>query len=127
MNIAAVSEQLTQLGINPAEAVIVGSGILGVLGIRGSRDIDVLVPTVTLGRLKAEGYHAFRYENGALGVAIGGMELMDDWFGEAEVIRANAVTVGGCASCRCQMCGRGNAAPRIVRRIGPTWRLLMHT
>lgn len=53
------------------------------------------MPTVTLERLKAAGYHAFRYENGALGVAIGGMELMDDWFGEAEVIRANAVTVGG--------------------------------
>lgn len=63
MNSSDIIMRLDQLNINPADVVIVGSGILGALGIRENRDVDVLVSTAALERLVAAGYHAFRYES----------------------------------------------------------------
>lgn len=46
--------KLNDLGLTPADAVVIGSGILGALGIRESNDIDLIVTEAAFARLSQD-------------------------------------------------------------------------
>ena len=96
MKTPEIKQRLGELEINIGEAVIVGSGILDVLGIRASRDLDVWVNEVKFHEIAARGHQTFEYANGGNGLEIDDIEIMDSWFGEtlAEVT-ARAVQLDG--------------------------------
>lgn len=47
-----IKQKLSELSLNPANSIVIGSGILNALNIRESHDIDVIVDTETYNRLK---------------------------------------------------------------------------
>lgn len=46
--------ELNKIGLTPDNSIIIGSGILSALGIRESKDIDVVVDKETYDRLKSD-------------------------------------------------------------------------
>lgn len=67
-------EELEKIGLNPDNSVVIGSGILSALGIRESKDIDLVVDQENYNRLKSDGH--FKKETNHVGTEI----LTDDVF-----------------------------------------------
>lgn len=95
MKIPEIQHCFEQLGIDRDTAVVVGGGLLDVLGIRPSDDLDVLVPQETFQALADRGHVVSRYANNARYMRIGDIEVMDDWFGDAATVQARAVVIDG--------------------------------
>lgn len=95
MKIPEIQHCFEQLGIDRDTAVVVGSGILDVMGIRASDDLDVLVPEAVFQAVAGKGHAVSSYANGAKYMRIGEVEVMDDWFGEAAAVRDRAVVIDG--------------------------------
>lgn len=50
-----IAAELQKLGLGPENSVVIGSGIMGALGLRESADIDLVVSEDALKRLKSTG------------------------------------------------------------------------
>ncbi len=96
MKIPEIKQQLGELDIDVNDVVVVGSGILDVLGIRASRDLDVLVDEAKFREIAARGYQTFEYASGGNGLEIDDIECMDSWLGESfDEVAARAVELDG--------------------------------
>ena len=96
MKIPEIKQRLNELDVAVSDVVVVGSGILDVLGIRASRDLDVLVSEAKFREIAARGHRPFKYQDGELGLEIDDVEIMDSWFGETfEEVAARAVQLDG--------------------------------
>ena len=96
MKIPEIKQRLNELEVAVSDVVIVNSGILDVLGIRASRDLDVLVSEAKFREIAARGHQTFDYANGTSGLEIGDVEFMYDWYGEAlEEVVVRAVQLDG--------------------------------
>jgi hypothetical protein len=74
-----VSSSLAALGLNPKNSVVIGSGILNALGLRRSRDIDV-VATETKYRKLASNSRFRREQSHGREILIDGLcEIGVDW------------------------------------------------
>ena len=93
METPEIKQQLDKLDISEAEPVVVGSGIFDVLGIRASRDLDLLVSETTFRRIAAQDYEISYHSDGSEALLIGDVELMYDWFGEDAAVLATDATV----------------------------------
>lgn len=83
-----------ELGLAAGDFIVAGSGILQALGIRESRDLDILVRKIWLDefaqkckkcqklREPEKAYQLGRHDDGTRAIFVGEIELMDDWFGE---------------------------------------------
>lgn len=96
MKIPEIKQRLGELDIDVNDVVVVDSGILDVLGIRVSRDLDVLVSEAKFREIAARGYQTFDYANGTNGLEISDVEIMYSWFGETVgEVAARAVQLDG--------------------------------
>ena len=82
MTTAGIKDRLASLDIDSAEPVIVGSGILDVVGIRPSNDIDLLVSKETFYKIANSGHEISQRPDGSEKIEIDNVELMYDWYGK---------------------------------------------
>lgn len=82
MTTAGIKDRLASLGIDSAEPVIVGSGILDVVGIRPSNDIDLLVSKETFYKIANSGHEISQRPDGSEKIEVDDIELMHDWYGK---------------------------------------------
>lgn len=78
--IDAIRQELNRLGLHSDEVVIIGSSILGVLGIRKSNDIDILVSEEQFENIASRGnYQLGYYSDGTRQLIIDNVELTYQW------------------------------------------------
>lgn len=82
MTIAEIKNKLTSLGISSTEPIIVGSGILDMLGIRPSNDIDLLISKETFYRITGHGYEILQRPDSSEKIEVDDIELIHDWYGK---------------------------------------------
>lgn len=82
MTTAGIKDRLASLSIDSAEPVIVGSGILDVVGIRPSNDIDLLVSKETFYKIANSGHEISQRPDGSEKIEVDDIELMHDWYGK---------------------------------------------
>lgn len=82
MTIAEIKNKLTSLGISSTEPIIVGSGILDMLGIRPSNDIDLLISKETFYKIAGHDHEILRRPDGSEKIEVDDIELMHDWYGK---------------------------------------------
>ncbi len=82
MTIAEIKNKLTSLGISSTEPIIVGSGILDMLGIRPSNDIDLLISKETFYKIADHGHEILQRPDGSEKIEVDNVELMYDWYGK---------------------------------------------
>ncbi len=82
MTIAEIKNKLTSLGISSTEPIIVGSGILDMLDIRPSNDIDLLVSKETFYKIANSSHEISQRPDGSEKIEIDNVELMYEWYGE---------------------------------------------
>jgi hypothetical protein len=82
MTTAGIKDRLASLGIDSAEPVIVGSGILDIVGIRPSSDIDLLVSKETFYKIANSGHEISQRPDGSEKIEINDVELMYEWYGK---------------------------------------------
>lgn len=82
MTTAGIKDRLASLGIDSAEPVIVSSGILDVVGIRPSNDIDLLVSKETFYKIANSSHEISQRPDGSEKIEIDNVELMYEWYGE---------------------------------------------
>lgn len=74
-----VSEELKQLDIDPDDCIVVGSGVMGALGIRQTDDLDLCVNQKTYDRFKALGWEEKVWPQGAPTIHHGNVDMGTDW------------------------------------------------
>ena len=74
--------QVKQLDLTNDQFLVVGSGILNVLGIRPSRDLDIIVTKVCFDEIASRTGRLGQHQDGTRTLYVGDIEIMDDWFGE---------------------------------------------
>jgi hypothetical protein len=82
MTIAEIKNKLTSLGISSTEPIIVGSGILDMLGIRPSNDVDLLISKETFYKIAGHGHEILQRPDGSEKIEVDDIELMHDWYGK---------------------------------------------
>lgn len=82
MTIAEIKNKLTSLGISSTEPIIVGSGILDMLGIRPSNDIDLLISKETFYKIACHDHEILQRPDGSEKIEVDDIELMYDWYGK---------------------------------------------
>lgn len=82
MTIAEIKNKLTSLGISSIEPIIIGSGILDMLGIRPSNDIDLLIGKETFYKIAGHGHEILQRPDGSEKIEVDDVELMYDWYGK---------------------------------------------
>ena len=82
MTIAEIKNKLTILGVSSTEPIIVGSGILDMLGIRPSNDIDLLIGKETFYKIAGHGHEMLQRPDGSEKIEVDDIELMHDWYGK---------------------------------------------
>lgn len=78
---AKAQQILEQLGINPNDAIIVGSGVLAAYGIRDANDIDLMVRRTTFDNLAQSGHTVGYYNDGTRKISDSNFEIMYSWLG----------------------------------------------
>lgn len=76
MNIVS---KVKELGLPSSSYVVVGSGTLDVLGIRGSKDVDLVVSPEVYEKLKLEGWQEKSYDDGTSFLVSGIYEVALTW------------------------------------------------
>lgn len=84
MNAEIILSKLNNLNIDPSRAVITGSALLDVLGIRESNDLDIIIDKETFDSLRQDDrYTLGAFSDGSEKIdATGDVELMYDWYGQ---------------------------------------------
>ena len=82
MTIAEIKNKLTSLDISSTEPIIVGSGILDMLGIRPSNDIDLLISKETFYKIAGHDHEILQRPDGSEKIEVDDIELMYDWYGK---------------------------------------------
>lgn len=87
MNIA---QEIRKLNLKKGSYIVVGSGILGALGIRESNDIDLIVSKKTFDYFKSQGFNDDRWPDQPT-LSNGLFELGMHWYGkELDELLSNA-------------------------------------
>jgi hypothetical protein len=73
------AEELKRLGIDPDDCIVVGSGIMGALGIRQTDDLDLCVNQKTYDRSKALGWQEKTWPQGAPTIHSSTVDMGTDW------------------------------------------------
>lgn len=75
-----MKKDLKKLKLTPENCIVIGSGILQALGIRKSKDIDVVVKQDTYNTLKKTNQFAIKKNHGREILNDGLFEIGTDWF-----------------------------------------------
>jgi hypothetical protein len=92
-----IKRQLAALQLSPGEAIVVGSGILEVLGIRESQDLDLMISEPVFWRIaNTELLSVILYPDGTNGLNLDAVELMYSWLGRTvEDITPHVIEIDG--------------------------------
>jgi len=75
-----IGEQLKKLGLNSDNSIVIGSGILGALGIRKSNDIDLVITQEAYDILKKSGKFSVEESHGREMLKKDLFEIATSWF-----------------------------------------------
>ena len=78
----SVPEQLKALELPVGESMVMGSGVLGALGIREARDADIVVSTRVYAQLREAGWRERVFRSGSIeqfGLEHGCFQVFSDW------------------------------------------------
>lgn len=90
-----LKEKLAELELPHGSYIVVGSGILGALGIRESNDIDLVVSSEVFQRLGAEGWEQGRWGNDIVHKK-DIFDVCDRWYGQSvDDLLRHAQVLGG--------------------------------
>lgn len=74
-----IKSNLEELGLNPESSIVIGSGILNALNIRGSKDIDVVVDEAAYAKLSADSRFKKEENHGKEVLVDGLFEIGTSW------------------------------------------------
>jgi hypothetical protein len=77
------AKELKKLDLPVGSFMIVGSGLLDVLGIRASHDIDVVISKESFDILKQRGWEIVVREDGTEKIIHESFDCMTDWYGKS--------------------------------------------
>lgn len=78
-----IDQEIKKLQLSKSSYMVVGSGILHVLGIRDSHDIDLIITDETFRLLGGmQSWRTVRRGDGTYAIANGTFDCMTDWYGK---------------------------------------------
>lgn len=74
-----IADELKRLGIGPNDCIVVGSGVMGALGIRQTDDLDLCVSQEVYARFKDLGWEEKIWPQGAPTIHSSTVDMGTDW------------------------------------------------
>lgn len=78
-----INKKVQGLNLPAGSYMVVGSGIMNVLGIRESEDIDLLVSEKTFSVIVSRGWRAETLKDGTIKLTDGVFDCVRDWYGKS--------------------------------------------